>query len=378
MTEAMKSVSLGDVSTVITSGSRGWAKYYASDGSPFIRMTNLRRGGIALDLEDLCYVSLPENSVEAKRTRLKKNDILVSITAELGKIGFVRNLFENDAFISQHVCLIRLESPEIDNEYAAYLLASEPERRQLNRLNDAGAKAGLNLQTIARYRLTFPPLPEQRKIAEILRTWDEAIEKLETLRALKAKKLEHLSWRLIHGDLHQEVRLQDLLTRGVSIEKGTVLTRETSLSGPYAVIGGGQSASYSHCRYTHKPPCITVSASGAYAGFVWRHREPIWASDCNVLTTTSLSLDYLFFALKTQQKKLYSLQSGGAQPHIYSKDILSLKIPLPPDEMQEKIAKFLNAATEEVVLLNQQVIALTRQKRGLMQKLLTGEWRVTP
>ena len=376
MTEAMKSVSLGDVSTIITSGSRGWAKYYASDGSPFIRMTNLRRDGIALDLEDLRYVSLPENSVEAKRTKLKKNDILVSITAELGKIGFVRNLFENDAFISQHVCLIRLESPEIDNEYAAYLLASDPEQRQLNRLNDAGAKAGLNLQTIARYRLTFPPLPEQRKIAEILRTWDEAIEKLEALQVVKAKRLEHLSWRLIHSDNYREVRLQDLLTRGVSIEKGAVLTREKSLSGPYAVIGGGQSSSYSHSRYTHKPPCITVSASGAYAGFVWRHREPIWASDCNVLTTNSLSLDYLFFALKTQQKKLYSLQSGGAQPHIYSKDVLSLKIPLPSDEMQEKIAEFLNAAAEEVILLNQQATALTRQKRSLMQKLLTGEWRM--
>ena len=341
-------------------------QYYGGT-TPFIQTGDITRAGRTIVSWSQ---TLNEKGLGVSRL-FPKGTILMTIAANIGDVAI--SSFETACPDS-----VVAFSPEngIDHEWLFQTLKfSKPGFAALATQN---AQANLSLEKIAPFKVHVPPLTEQRKIAEILRTWDEAIEKLETLRALKAKKLEHLSWRLIHGDHHQKVRLQDLLTRGVSIEKGTVLTRETSLSGPYAVIGGGQSASYSHCRYTHKPPCITVSASGAYAGFVWRHREPIWASDCNVLTTNSLSLDYLFFALKTQQKKLYSLQSGGAQPHVYSKDILSLKIPLPSGEMQEKIAEFLNAATEEVVLLNQQVIALTRQKRGLMQKLLTGEWRVTP
>ncbi|MGQ4810318.1 hypothetical protein NKDENANG_03775 [Candidatus Entotheonellaceae bacterium PAL068K] len=360
---------LSDVQTGIAKGKRVKGSPISL---PYLRVANVQDGYV--DLSVIKEITVEQADVE--RYSLRDGDVLFTEGGGFDKLGrgtvwqgqIAPCLHQN------HIFVVRPKVSLLLPEFLAYQAASEYGRRYFQLSSKRSTIASIDSTQLKEFPVLLPPLPEQRKIAEILRTWDEAIEKLERLRVAKAKKLEHLSWRLIHGDHYQEVRLQDLLTRGVCIEKGMVLTREKSLPGPYAVIGGGQSSSYSHCRYTHKPPCITVSASGT-AGFVWRHREPIWASDCHVLTTNSLSLDYIFFALKTQQKKLYSLQSGGAQPHIYSKDILSLKIPFPSDEMQEKIAKFLNAATEEAVLLNQQVIALTRQKRGLMQKLLTGKWR---
>lgn len=80
---------LGEIAPNITSGSRGWASFYSDDGALFLRMTNLPKNGIGLLLHNNKYVKLPTGSSEGKRTRVKKNDILVSITAELGKIGFV-------------------------------------------------------------------------------------------------------------------------------------------------------------------------------------------------------------------------------------------------------------------------------------------------
>ena len=75
---------IGAKSEIVTSGSRDWAQYYSDSGDKFIRMTNLVRNGINLDLSDLRFVQLPVGSNEGKRTSLEKGDILISITAELG------------------------------------------------------------------------------------------------------------------------------------------------------------------------------------------------------------------------------------------------------------------------------------------------------
>lgn len=398
MTEAMKSVSLGDVSTVITSGSRGWAKYYAGDGSPFIRMTNLRRDGIALDFEDLRYVSLPENSVEAKRTKLKENDILVSITAELGKIGFVRNLFDNDAFISQHVCLIRIESPEVDNEYAAYLLASEPERRRLNRLNDAGAKAGLNLQTIAGYRLALPSLPEQRKIAEILRTWDEAIEKLGALRAAKQKNLSSLRQKLfgLRGQFSSEWPIKPLSELSnrvqrqnsgnnypvmtISAKSGFLLQSDKysrDMAGRslenYIVLHEGEFAYNKGNSLTYPQGCIfpleRPAALVPHVYFCFALKEGL---NRNFYA-------HLFEAAMLNRQLTRLINSGVRNDgllNINAADFFGCRLPVPNLETQQTITTVLTTAKEELALLDAEIKALTRQKRGLMQKLLTGEWRV--
>ena len=123
-------------------------------------------------------------------------------------------------------------------------------------------------------------------------------------------------------------------------------------------------------------PCVTVSSSGAYAGYVWYHDYPIWASDCNVIYSTEHSTKYLYYVLKSKQQKIYAFQSGGAQPHVYPRDLKSITIPLPPVEEQSRIASALTIAEQEIDLLKKIVTQYRKQKRGLMQKLLTGEWRV--
>src|SRR5947209_2255257 len=104
---------LGDVSVFVTSGSRGWAPYYAEDGNRFIRITNLTRGQLALDLSDLKHVQLPDGSSEGQRTRLSSGDILISITADLGLIGFIDEIPPKPTYINQHIALVRPDRHQV-------------------------------------------------------------------------------------------------------------------------------------------------------------------------------------------------------------------------------------------------------------------------
>jgi type I restriction enzyme S subunit len=165
----LKPLHLGQITETITSGSRDWAQYYSNNGSKFIRMTNLNRDGIQLKLDDLKFVNINSNSnsTDGNRTSLVHGDILLSITAELGKIGWIPPNF-GEAFINQHTALIRIKKAKADSKFTAYLLSTTRLNKQINRMNDAGAKAGLNLPTIKSIKIQLPEQAELTKIANFL------------------------------------------------------------------------------------------------------------------------------------------------------------------------------------------------------------------
>ena len=99
---------IAKMSQVVTSGSRGWAKYYADEGARFIRITDLTRDKISIKDNNIQFVKLPEK-VEGKRSRLKENDVLISITADLGSIALVPEDIE-EAYINQHIAMIRFNN----------------------------------------------------------------------------------------------------------------------------------------------------------------------------------------------------------------------------------------------------------------------------
>lgn len=134
-----------EMSTIVTSGSRGWAKYYSDIGARFIRITDLTRDKINLKNNSIQYVSLPSNA-EGKRSRLNANDVLVSITADLGSIALVpENIGE--AYINQHIAMIRFKNP-VQGEYMAWYLKSDFGQKDLLRNKRGGGKLGLGLDDI--------------------------------------------------------------------------------------------------------------------------------------------------------------------------------------------------------------------------------------
>lgn len=133
------------VSEFVTSGSRGWAKYYADTGARFIRITDLTRDRIILKDGSIQYVDLPENA-EGKRSRLEPYDVLVSITADLGSIALVPLDIE-EAYINQHIAMIRFDNPN-QGEFMAWYLKSDYGQKDLLKNKRGGGKLGLGLDDI--------------------------------------------------------------------------------------------------------------------------------------------------------------------------------------------------------------------------------------
>ncbi|MBP9701881.1 MAG: N-6 DNA methylase [Candidatus Pacebacteria bacterium] len=124
------------------------------------------------------------------------------------------------------------------------------------------------------------------------------------------------------------------------IMKGSAITKKDAVQGSIPVIAGGQQPAYYHNESNRTGEVITVSASGAYAGFVNYFEIPIFASDCSTIQTKDdgiVDTKYLFSILKAKQEDIYAFQQGGAQPHVYPKDLKSIKIPLPPLDIQKQI-----------------------------------------
>lgn len=148
----------------VTSGSRGWAKYYSDKGSIFVRMGNLNHGTIELDFSDIQYVELPDQ-VEGQRSKLQKNDILISITADVGMIGLVRE--DMDAYINQHVALARPKN-DLYAEFLAWYFVSDVGLQQMQNKQRGATKIGLGLQDIRSIILKIPTIPEQHEIVRLI------------------------------------------------------------------------------------------------------------------------------------------------------------------------------------------------------------------
>lgn len=133
------------MSEIVTSGSRGWAQYYADTGARFIRITDLTRDRIMLKNDSIQYVSLPDQA-EGKRSRLNANDVLVSITADLGSIALIPEGIE-EAYINQHIAMIRFQNPK-QGEFMAWYLKSDYGQKDLLKNKRGGGKLGLGLDDI--------------------------------------------------------------------------------------------------------------------------------------------------------------------------------------------------------------------------------------
>ncbi len=188
-------VSVGDEVRFLTSGSRGWAKYYAKDGDTFIRIQNLNHG--QLDLGDVAFVNAPD-SAEAKRTRVEPGDVLLSITADLGRTAVVPGGIAK-AHINQHLAILRFTS--VNPVFVSHQLASKGGQAQFDRLNREGVKAGLNFNDVRSIRLTNPPLNLQHRFAAIA----ESVERQQASQRAHLAELDtlfaSLQSRAFRGDL---------------------------------------------------------------------------------------------------------------------------------------------------------------------------------
>lgn len=319
-------------------------------------------------------------SKKLNRSRLKKGDVIYPC---VGSIGNAVAIKENNKYhIQQNIARI-IPSEKIDSQYLAYFLMSPLGLNEIKRFNATSSQPNVLVSSLRQYRIPLPPsLKEQQAIAEALSDVDELIRSLDALiekkKAIKKGTMQQLltgKKRLPGFSGEWEVkRLGEVTT----VKKGEMITKNDTIPGNIPVIAGGKTVSYYHSKANRKGKTITISASGAYAGYISYHEQPIFASDCSTIDdTNSIEVGYLFYVLKSRQNEIYDLQTGGAQPHIYPSQITQLSITIPNNiEEQLNIAKVIIDMDYEIQSLQQKHDKYKQIKQGMMQELLTGKTRL--
>jgi type I restriction enzyme S subunit len=261
----------------------------------------------------------------------------------------------------------------------------------------------IGLPLFRRMTVDFPPLPEQRKIAELLRTWDEAIEKLDTLRSANLRRRVWLRSHLFTGKLRlpghegkwRDVRLGEVLTEhglqgtgaeevfSVSVHKGLINQIE-HLGRSFAAADTGH-----YNRVLPGDIVYTKSPTGEFPlGIIKQSKiaqevivSPLYGVFTPATPSLGVILNALFESPIAVRNYLHPLVQKGAKNTIAitNRRFLEGKLRLPMDPAEQNdIAGIVEASQAELVCVEAEIELLTSQKRGLMQKLLTGEWRVRP
>lgn len=385
---------LAQLCTRITDGTHQTPNYQ-DQGVIFISAKNIKDG--QLDFADRKYITCEEHEFLTKSAKPAPGDLLLTKSGSLGDVAVIPELdFEFSIFES--LALLKPRRDLVDPHYLYQYIRSPEATRHFHGITTGLAVKHLHLGDLRKLKVFLPSLNRQREIAERLSTWDAAAQKTEQLILTKERHYRHELSRLIsrgqHPHAHVGTFAQEVSARNrggkwrtvalsdvATVWKGQQLNKDAMVEdGAYYALNGGIKPSGRTTEWNCETDTITVSSGGNSCGFIRFNSERFWCGgDCFALKNLSPEVDvsYLFHYLKGQQHRMMALRTGSGIPHVYRSDIEAFPVVLPDLVTQTTIARYLNALRQEIDLLGQSVAALKTQKRGLMQKLLTGQWRLT-
>ncbi len=354
-------------------------QFYGGD-IPFLQTGDIARAG--RNIKNWTQ-TLNEKGLKVSRL-FPRGTIFMSIAANIGDVAI--SMF--DAACPDSVVAVTPKQG-VDSEWLFQTLKFS--KVGLSALSTQNAQANLSLEKIEPFKVHFVAQPEQRKIAEILHTWDEAIERATLVIELRQAQYLGLRNQLINWSSDPQKSLQSLLEpvsrpvprptesyRALSIRshgKGTFIR---NVADPTSV----DMDTLYIAREGDLIVNITFAWEGAIAlipqehdGCLVSHRFPTF-----VPISRRVSARYLRHALRMAQFTyllgLVSPGGAGRNRVLNKRDFLDLEVPAPELDKQALIASALDTAETAIAKASEYRDSLAHQKRGLMQKLLTGEWRV--
>lgn len=371
------------------------SQYYVapSQGIRAFRSANVGENRI-VD-RDWVYLS-PEGHRANSKSSLRAGDVLVVRSGAPGTACVVTEEYAGSNCID--IVFARPHQDQVLPEYLAELTNSPVGRRHVLGTQGGLALKHFNVGAYKQLELLLPEIAEQKKIVKLFAAWETAIQKTEQLIAAKERHYSHELSRLISRGQHPHVHVgtfaEEVSARNrggkwrtvplsdiATVWKGQQLNKDAMVEdGAYYALNGGIKPSGRTTEWNCEADTITVSEGGNSCGFVSCNRERFWCGGhCYALTKLMHDVDahYLFHYLKGKQSRVMALRVGSGLPNIQKSDIEAFPVVLPDLVTQTAIARYLNTLREEIDLLGQTVAALKTQKRGLMQKLLTGQWRLT-
>ena len=359
---------------------------FTEEGIMYFRSELIGKSKYIDKSDGLLFIS-NETHEKLKRSQIQKNDLLFSMAGiYLGKISLVGDE-DFPANTNQAVAIIRFNSKEIDLEYVYYYMTQRWYNIYINSLTAQAAQPNINLEQIGNLKLNLPPLPTQQKIASILSAYDDLIQNYKKqIEALQTAASElYKEWFIrFRFPGWQNAKFENGIPEGWKVVlaselgefvRGKNITAEEMQEGMIPVISAGIEPSGFHNQSNVKGVSLTISNSGANAGYLQINYSNIWAADCSYCNSAK-HIYFYYELLNNMRVVLFNLQKGAAQPHVYAKDINKMKIILPPSELIETANKKIKLMHEKIYSLQQQITNLTQQRDLLLPRLMSGKLEV--
>lgn len=365
-------------------GSQLKAEEYTEYGVPVVMPKDIYAGNIS----ENSIARVPEQKAKKLgKHRIKPGDIIFPRRGDLGRIAVVTQ--ENEGWLCGTGCLrVRLKD-DVDIDYIHQYVQLALVTRWLETNALGQTMLNLNTEIISNLPIFLAPINEQTAIATILSTWDAAIEKTERLIEGKEKHYLWLLSNLISNSKHPHGHIRDFTTEvskrnsdvaidrvlSVTNNRGFVLPEDqferrvaSSDLSNYKVVTSGQ--------YAYNPSRINVGSIARLDSWDIGVLSPMYV--VFKINDKKVNPDFFLHWLESHEAKerIRKSAQGSVRETVSFTDLGAIPFPLPSLERQKQIAESLNTAQQEIDLLKRQAEAYRKQKRGLMQKLLTGEWRV--
>ena len=335
------------------------------------------------------------NSTEKDRQKcsVKRGDVFLTRTSEttdeLGMSCVALKDYENATF-NGFTKRLRPLTDEIVPEYAVYFFRSAYFRAQCQSLASLITRASLNDGMIRRFKIRYPKEKrEQEKIGKILLTYDSLIENNTKRIRLLEKMAENLykEWFVrFRFPGHEKVEMENGLPKGWSrgslsdvceFKRGKNITSSEMVEGSVPVISAGLEPSGFHNKANVNGISVTMSSSGANAGYIAVHYSDIWAADCSyVKESTTHYIYYVYELLNNIRGVISNFQRGAAQPHVYPKDINRIKLIVPSENLRCLANERLSVMHKLIHKIQQQNTLLARQRDLLLPRLMSGKLEV--
>lgn len=373
----------------------------------YIRITDIDEYGYLIDEMG---VSADISPLEQHKYLLKNNDILLARSgATVGKCYIHKSTeVQYPCTFAGYLIRLRFDENIILPDYFFIITQLNIYKDWVKAIQRVTAQPNINADEYGNFPLPIMPIDKQKEIINIfhksmLKRKSKLIQSQTLLNSISDYLLEQLgiivpsvnnalnnrifmtSFSELDERLdpnfyfHREIKMTDGHFENIELGeiahliKGTSLSSKNVIDGDYPVIAGGQTSPYNHHIYNFDGESITVSASGAYSGYVAYHNYPIFASDCTVIKVidnNEILPQFLFELLKLKQDEIYLLQKGAAQPHVYANDLAKIKIPLPDLPTQKSIVQHINQIRQQAQALEQEAIDLLKQTQDEIEMMI--------
>ena len=371
----------------------------SDEGPMFLGIKNIKKDG-GIDFSNIRHIAKKDFAKWTKRVVPSKNDIVFSYEATLHRYALIPEGF--NGCLGRRMALIRVNLELVNPRYLFLYFNSPYWKAFIETIKISGATVDrISIIDFPNYKIELPDLKTQNKLVEILSTYDDLIEnnnqRIQLLEEMASEIYKEWFVRLRFPgyenavfkdkdgkvvDRESDGALPDGWTNGVigdfvEFKKGKNITKNTVKEGNVPVVAGGLTPAYFHNKANTKSPTMTISASGANAGYVNLYYENIWASDCSYLDSTMSELFYYFYlTLKTRQKEVFYLQRGAAQPHVYPNDIMGLDLVFPDKNTVYDFEELIQPFMDEIGILQSKNQVLQETRDLLLPRLISGKLSV--